>query len=1658
MKAKYILIVISLFLAVSFSAVPTEQNVSYGTLAANFKTPPRSSGLDCWWWWLNGNVTEEAITSDLEAMKEKGFYGAMIFDAGGYNQRGNKDVPAGPEFGSAEWRRLFVHALDEAERLGLELGFNIQSGWNLGGPFVTPEYAAKRLTYSETRLSGGEVSVLLARPETKLGFYKDVAVIAFPVDSSLVSPSPVSDLELKLGVHELGGSAPDCRFLLSNRNGTADGSALLVPSRSVLDISGHMDSEGMLKWTCPSGTWAVLRVGYTCTGAVVSTCSKGWDGLVLDYMSAGAFDLYVDRVVEPIFKDAGRHVGTTLKFLETDSWECGGMNWSDGFERRFRAENGYDLTGYLPVLAGYVVDDTDTCNAFLSDFRKTIANAVASEHYGRFAEYAHSKGLGIQPESAGPHAGPLNGIDNYSYNDIMMSEFWAPSPHRPKLSDRFFLKQASSAAHIYGRRIVGAESFTTIGPHWNDEIWHNQKPSFDHEVCAGLNRVYFHTFTCSPPEMGVPGQEYFAGTHINPRLTWWKEASAFMEYLTRVQYLAQNSDFVADVLYYYGDHVPNIYPYKHADLAGAMPGFDYDVTNEDVLLKLSVDSDGRVVAPSGLAYRVLVLPDHKVLSLEALRKVKSLLRQGATVVGPRPESMVSLRGGAKARKEFGNLVGRLWGDGSAEGVSKFGRGTLVCGMSAREYLLSTGLKEDFAVVEDPQLTGFDYIHYVAGDSDVYFISNMSDEAGDVTLRFRVSGKRPELWNAMDGTVAPLDAFTQDGGCTDVPLHFEPCGSAVVVFHGDIPAGENGTAASNHTEYSTIRTITGPWQVTFDTERGGPGTVVFDDLRDWTLSSDEGIRYYSGPAVYCKEFSFDEAVRTGDRYCLELGSVKDVGFATVRINGRDKGVVWTAPFRVDVTEDLREGDNTLEVTVVNSWYNRVAGDQLNPGSRHYTSTNIMLDHDFRGRRTETISLSPSGLLGPVVIKKSQTSCPLTVADNGSVSRTVVCSGGHVLSGGYCLVGSEDSFIDEDAPEFSFIADGTKYSGESTWKDIQSGTTVGDDGSSTVVSMKSVDGRLLVELVYTSYPGLALVRKEIRITNVGSTDVRVEAVNVEDLWFSFDCTHSQIYRSYGRFQALGSYRGDWDDPLLVVHHNGQQRGMAVGNETVGILKRSSVFEDGRSLEAGTTLPDQDYPFRRWLAPGQSWTSAPVFTAPYIGRDYQRVVNTTVQSYVRRHMGVRIEQIDHKPLFVYNTWVPFYRDIDEQLILELADAAAECGVEEFIIDDGWQNSHGSSSGQASASGSKKDWGINGEKFPHGLKPVFDHIKALGMKPGIWLSVGRLDSDSEIVRDHADWIVRDASGNLTDLHTGSSTNYTACMGTEWCDYIKDIILHNVHAYGIEYVKLDLAIVTSAYVYDAAHTGCYASGHKYHRDHEESYDVIYEQCMKMFDDLHAEAPGLFIDCTFETAGKLQLMDYGIAKHADGNWLSNVEELSPAGALRVRELGWVRSPALPATSLVIGNQRLDQPMHLLAYKSLMGTLPIMLGDPRSLSSEERAEFRAWTAWVKELEHRHGIMSFRQDLPGFGMPRVGAWDGFCRINTDTRSGGLVGVFREGSAETSRTVTVCDLDPDAVYSVRRGPDGTELARMTGRELEKKGFLVSFDDEYSGELFEVVIVSRP
>lgn len=944
--------------------------ISFNELEKGFINPPHSAGVRCYWWWLNGNVTEEAITRDLEEMKDKGFNGALIFDADGSGQSDNRQVPAGPLFASPEWTKLFVHACKEAKRLDLALSLNIQSGWNLGGPGVTAEKATQQLVWSKIKVNGETAfKQLLKLPVEPGNFYRDVTVIAVPIESGSTI-HPIKDLKLKNSTQELGGSAPDCRVLLETVPAILGEFA--VKSEKIVNLSSKMNKDGLLQWDVPKGEWEIIRLGHTATKAHVSTSSGEWQGRVIDHLSPEALQDYWDRNIAHLFEAIGPMAGTTLRYLHTDSWEGGGMNWTPGFEEEFKKSRGYDPLPWLPVLSGHIINSRTESNAFLADFRKTIGELVAG-HYEEFARLASLHGMGIHPESAGPHAGPMDGLLNYSHSEIVMSEFWSPSPHRPTPDNRFFVKQASSAAHTYGKKLVSAEAFTTMGPHWNDTPWEDMKPSLDHEICEGLNLVVHCLFACSPKEMGMPGQETWAGTHFNPQLTWWEQFKEFVTYERRCQYLTQQGDFVADVVYYYGDHVPNIARQKDDDPAGALPGFDYDVLSEDLLVGSLKVEDGNLVLPSGMKYKVLALPDHRVLSLASLRKVDELVRNGATVLGYKPLKAVSLVGGEKGKVEFKTVADQLWGEAEKEktesGIRKVEKGRIAWGMKARDVLIKDGLAPDVEFSENSADADLRWIHYRIGGNEVYFVCNQKPREESTTAIFRCGDKTPEFWNAVDGTIRKANTFTFKDGRTSVPLKFEPNGSMFVVFRS--PAKKSQSNGSNFPSWQEKQLVDGSWEVSFDPQWGGPASVTFPELTDWTQHTDEGIKYYSGAAVYNKTFNLDFEPQKDKQYFLQLGSVLDVGVAEVKINGVDKGVVWTSPFRVEISKEMQKGENTLEIKVVNSWYNRVLGDQKYPDQEQYTQTNIILDSKDRRRRYKEITAEPSGLLGPVTIEEAVT---------------------------------------------------------------------------------------------------------------------------------------------------------------------------------------------------------------------------------------------------------------------------------------------------------------------------------------------------------------------------------------------------------------------------------------------------------------------------------------------------------------------------------------------------------------------------------------------------------------------------------------------------------------------------------------------------------------
>ena len=917
-----------------------------GNLEAGFRNPPPSARLRCYWWWLNGNVTKQSITSDLEQMKAKGYGGAIVVDAGGAEQEHNQRVPAGPLFGSPQWRELFHHALAEADRLGLQISLNIVSGWNLGGPMVTPEYSAKLVTWSQTTVKGPiQFDAFLPQPKSKLNFYRDIAVLAYPLrHGPAPNPHPIANLPVKGSFKEAGSSTPDTKPLLFDIPATPGEQD--TGSRDVRTISPNMDATGRLRWNVPAGDWEILRFGYTASGSKVSTASGAWQGLVIDYLDRNAFEWYWKTVIDPILADVKPYGGKTLAYVVTESWELDGVNWTPRFAAEFRKRRDYDLTPYLPVFAGRIVDDRETSLRFLNDLRKTVGDLVADEHYAVFQNFAQRYGMDIHPEAGGPHGAPLDALKCLGRSAFPQMEFWAKSPiHRVKDSDRFFVKEASSAAHIYGKNIVAAEGLTSIGNHWNESLWANLKPTFDKAVCEGLSRLVWHTFTSSPKEAGIPGQEYFAGTHMNPQVTWWEQSAPFFTYLNRAQFMMQQGRFVADALYYYGDHVPNFVQLKPTDPAKVMPGFDYDVTDEEVLLtRLNVEN-GRLTLPDDMRYRILVLPDLPMISPAAIRKIRSLVEAGATVLGRKPARATGMKGDAEVRA----VADELWGSCTSE--RRFGKGRIVCSGTGRDLLLRDKIAPDFEFTGAPVET-LDYIHRTADGVEIYFVSNQSEQSLQVSAAFRVAGKKPQVWDGVSGEIrAPASWSATTDGRTRVDLALPPYASAYIVFGSSAAVLPPAPAATRE------QAVEGPWHVRFTSRAKSPADKEFPTLKPWTESADPDLQYFSGTAIYTKTIDVPAAAASSKRILLDFGTVGEV--AEVFLNGKSVGTYWDPPMQADVTGSIKAGANQIEIRVTNLWINRLKGDAVRPVAERTTRTNIT--------QLPKGPLMPSGLMGPVVLR-------------------------------------------------------------------------------------------------------------------------------------------------------------------------------------------------------------------------------------------------------------------------------------------------------------------------------------------------------------------------------------------------------------------------------------------------------------------------------------------------------------------------------------------------------------------------------------------------------------------------------------------------------------------------------------------------------------------
>jgi hypothetical protein len=732
-----------------------------------------------------------------------------------------------------------------------------------------------------------------------------------------------------------------------------------VMKSDVIDLTSKMRPDGTLDWTPPPGRWVVLRFGYSLLGITNHPATAEATGLEVDKLNGKDVRNYMENYLDNYEKTVGPEMmgSRGIRYVINDSWEAGSQNWTDDMIQQFRERRGYDPVPWMPVLTGEIVGSAADSDRFLWDFRKTIADLIAEEHYGVLESVLHERHMGHYGEShEGGRAFVADGMEVKKFNEVPMSAMWT---QRPGVNDVMYGynaddRESASVAHIYGQNIAAAESMTASAAPW---AWSPAalKPTADQELLNGINRFVIHESAHQPLVGKAPGLTLGPfGQWFNRNETWAEQARPWIDYLARSSYLLQQGHFGADVIYFYGEdsNLTAIYDHKSPDLPA---GYGFDYVNADALLHvLKVNADGHITTPGGTTYRLLGLaPYSRHMSLPVLRAIHQLVMDGASVAGPKPLDDPSL---ADSQSEFKTLSDELFGNGLV--VHQVGKGMVYAGETVADALDTMQIRPDFNYSKSDPSMNLHFAHRKLEDGDIYFIDNRSDNPVHTAASFRVEGHTPELWYAETGKSEPV-SYTIANGRTSIPLKLEPWGTVFVVFRK--PASENSYTAPPITE-TKVSTITGPWNVSFQPDRGAPGSIMMNELSDWSNSKDPGVKYFSGVGSYTKTVQASpQWFRKGARLWIDLGDVKNL--AAVTVNGRELGQAWHAPYRVEATSALKPGANQITIKVVNAWVNRLIGDEQ-PGATKITFA------DVKPYKASS-PLLPSGLLGPVTLIRQDT---------------------------------------------------------------------------------------------------------------------------------------------------------------------------------------------------------------------------------------------------------------------------------------------------------------------------------------------------------------------------------------------------------------------------------------------------------------------------------------------------------------------------------------------------------------------------------------------------------------------------------------------------------------------------------------------------------------
>ncbi|MCC6794114.1 MAG: glycoside hydrolase family 2 [Candidatus Hydrogenedentes bacterium] len=988
-------------------------------LQDRFANPPETTKPRCYWYWMDGHISREGITKDLEAMRSSGIGGAYI---GVISGQSGMPANAGYKALSESWWGYIEHAVREAGRIGVDIGLFNSPGWSQsGGPWVRPEQSMRYVLLPEIRVRGPQ---RFEGPlPTPAGPFQDVAVVAFPVpecDGEYVKETARTSksvlFESQAGftarslvvelvgpvrvVGELKASDDDqeyrivTKFEIDRHNVAVnvgpiplapivvsfpatrsknfrldfsqvcelgqvllssaarverypekslakmfqdplppfdfyewpaatepDSSDLVVSANKVRDLSALMDADGTLRWDVPDGEWIVQRAVMVPTGTQNSPAPPEATGLEVDKMNRTALVSHFDAFVGDLLQRLPAKERTAWTHVVADSYEMGSQNWTDGFADDFRRRFGYDPIPWLPTMTGRIVGSADQSDRFLWDLRRAVADKVARDYVGGLRDLCSRHGLTLWLENYGHWGFPSEFLRYGGASDEIGGEFWVTGN-----LGSIELRAAASAAHTYGKRVVWSEAFTG-GPSFVNTP-RDLKARGDWAFCEGANQFVLHVYIHQPWDDKKPGVNAWFGTEFNRHNTWFEYMTPWVDYLRRCSVMLQTGNHVADVAYFIGEDSPKMTGPAKPSLP---KGYDFDFINAEVIEKRLRVRNGQFVLPSGQRYRLLVLPESETMRPKVLKKLQRLVAHGGTILGTKPERSPSMEDYPACDENVRRLADALWNNER-----------VLSGIGVNDALERIKISAD---VVCPQNIVWKHRH--VDDADIYFLSNQTDAGRVQAVSFRVNGRSPELWWPDTGSMEPVRVEVRDGR-SEVEIPFDPYGSVFVVFRKN---GTPAVALAPTTE--TVIDVSGPWSVTFPSEE-----ATFEKLVSWAERPEPRIRFYSGTATYRTTFALPGFVSHAR---LNLGAVEAI--AAVRVNGKSAGTLWKYPYSVDIGGAAVPGMNTLEVDVVNSWLNRLVGDERADavGRQTFVTTKTW--------KSDT-PLKPSGLLGPVSVTVSE----------------------------------------------------------------------------------------------------------------------------------------------------------------------------------------------------------------------------------------------------------------------------------------------------------------------------------------------------------------------------------------------------------------------------------------------------------------------------------------------------------------------------------------------------------------------------------------------------------------------------------------------------------------------------------------------------------------